>query len=116
MRTTFGSATSAGEIATHLGAGRSAVPAMPVVFDACLRPAVTSRWLRLTGWSAQRTLRVLKVSLGRPVTWIEQAQRNRDGRLWLELSELDIANWATVVSIDECPAQIEGQGRLSDCV
>ena len=37
MRTTFGSATSPGEIATHLGAGRSA---MPVVFDACLRPAV----------------------------------------------------------------------------
>jgi hypothetical protein len=46
------------------------------------------------------------------VTWIEQAQRNRDGRLWLELSELDIANWATVVGIDECPAQIEGEGRL----
>lgn len=46
------------------------------------------------------------------MTWIEQAQRNRDGRLWLELSELDIADWATVVSIDECPAQIEGQGRL----
>jgi len=46
------------------------------------------------------------------VTWIEQAQRNRDGRLWLELSELDIADWATVVSIDECPAQIEGEGRL----
>ncbi len=109
MRTTFGSATSAGEIATHLGAGRSAVP---VVFDACLRPAVTSRWLRLTGWSAQRTLRVLKVSLGRPVTWIEQAQRNRDGRLWLELSELDIADWATVVSTEECRAEIEGEGRL----
>ena len=113
MRTTFGSATSPGEIATHLGTGRSAVP---VVFDACLRPAVNSRWLRLTGWSAQRTLRVLQVSLARPVTWIEQAQRDRAGRLWLELSELDIANWATVVSIDECPAQIEGQGRLSDCV
>jgi hypothetical protein len=68
--------------------------------------------LRLTGWSAQRTLRVLKVSLARPVTWIEQAQRNRDGRLWLELSELDIADWATVVSIDECPSEIEGEGRL----
>ena len=37
MRTTFGSATSPGEIATHFGAGRSA---MPAVFDACLRPAV----------------------------------------------------------------------------
>lgn len=68
--------------------------------------------MRLTGWSAQRTLRVLKVSLARPVTWIEQAQRNRDGRLWLELSELDIADWATVVSIDECPSEIEGEGRL----
>jgi len=54
----------------------------------------------------------MQVSLARPVTWIEQAQRNRDGRLWLELSELDIADWATVVGIDECPAQIEGQGRL----
>ena len=112
MRTTFGSATSPGEIATHLGAGRSAMPAVPVGFDACLRPAVNSRWLRLTGWSAQRTLRVLQVSLARPVTWIEQAQRNRDGRLWLELSELDIADWATVVSIDECPSEIEGEGRL----
>ena len=73
---------------------------------------MNSRWLRLTGWSAQRTLRVLQVSLARPVTWIDQAQRDRDGRLWLELSELDIADWATVVSIDECPAEIEGEGRL----
>ncbi|MCP4858333.1 MAG: hypothetical protein GY903_27970, partial [Fuerstiella sp.] len=46
------------------------------------------------------------------MTWIEQAQRDRAGRLWLELSELGIADWATVVSIDECPAQIEGEGRL----
>ena len=46
------------------------------------------------------------------MTWIEQTQRNRDGRLWLELSEFDIADWATVVSIDECPAEIEGEGRL----
>ncbi len=50
--------------------------------------------------------------MARPVTWIEQAQRDRAGRLWLELSELGIADWATVVSIDECPAQIEGEGRL----
>ena len=35
MRTTFGSATSPGEIATHFGAGRSAMPAVPVGFDAC---------------------------------------------------------------------------------
>ncbi len=46
------------------------------------------------------------------MTWIEQAQRDRAGRLWLELSELGIADWATVVGIDECPAQIEGEGRL----
>ena len=46
------------------------------------------------------------------MTWIEQAQRDRTARLWLELSELDIADWATVVSIDECPAEIEGEGRL----
>ena len=46
------------------------------------------------------------------MTWIEQAQRDRTARLWLELSELGIADWATVVSTDECPAEIEGQGRL----
>jgi len=85
---------------------------MPVVFDARPRPAVNSGWWTLTGWSAQRTLRVLKVSLARPVTWIEQAQRDRVGRLWLELSELCITDWATVVSTGECPAEIEGEGRL----
>ena len=81
------------------------------MFDAWPRPAVNSRWLRLTVGSAQRTLRVLKVSLARSVKWIEQAQQDRDGRLCLELSELDIADWGTVVSFDECPAEIKGEAE-----
>ncbi|MEP3480863.1 MAG: polymorphic toxin-type HINT domain-containing protein [Fuerstiella sp.] len=54
----------------------------------------------------------LKVSLARPLSWIDEAPKNSDGSIWLEFEELGIANWAEVLSINECPEGILGDGRL----
>ncbi|MEJ7593128.1 MAG: polymorphic toxin-type HINT domain-containing protein [Planctomycetaceae bacterium] len=54
----------------------------------------------------------LKVTLARPLSWIEAAERDPDGRLWLEFEELGIANWADVVAIELCREAPLGEGRL----
>ncbi len=54
----------------------------------------------------------LKVTLARPLTWIEESERDEHGRLWLEFEELGIANWADVLAIEPCPAAAVGEGRL----
>lgn len=52
------------------------------------------------------------MSLARPFWWIDETPRNSDGAIWLEFEELGIANWANVLSVNECPESILGDGRL----
>ena len=54
----------------------------------------------------------MKVTLARPQAWIEAAQRDSEGRIWLEFKELGIANWANVLAIEPCPEAAVGEGRL----
>ena len=54
----------------------------------------------------------MKVTLARPQAWIEAAQRDSEGRFWLEFKELGIANWANVLAIEPCPEAAVGEGRL----
>ena len=54
----------------------------------------------------------MKVTLARPQVWIEAAQRDSEGRIWLEFKELGIANWANVLAIEPCPEAAVGEGRL----
>ena len=54
----------------------------------------------------------MKVTLSRPQAWIEAAQRDSEGRIWLEFKELGIANWANVLAIEPCPEAAVGEGRL----
>ena len=54
----------------------------------------------------------MRVTLARPVTWLEAAGRDDLGRLWLEFKELGVANWANVLAIEPCPEAEVGQGRL----
>ena len=54
----------------------------------------------------------MRVTLARPVAWVEAAGRDDHGRLWLEFKELGIANWANVLAIEPCPEAAMGEGRL----
>ena len=54
----------------------------------------------------------MRVTLARPLTWLETAGRDDHGRLWLEFKELGIANWANVLTVEPCPEAAVGQGRL----
>jgi hypothetical protein len=54
----------------------------------------------------------MRVTLARPLTWLETAVRDDHGRLWLEFKELGIANWANVLAIEPCPEAAVGEGRL----
>lgn len=54
----------------------------------------------------------MRVTLARPLTWLETAARDDHGRLWLEFKELGIANWANVLAIEPCPEAAVGEGRL----
>ena len=54
----------------------------------------------------------MRVTLARPVAWVEAAGRDDHGRLWLEFKELGIANWANVLAIEPCPESAVGEGRL----
>ena len=54
----------------------------------------------------------MRVTLARPVAWVEAAGRDDHGRLWLEFKELGIANWANVLAIEPCPEAAVGEGRL----
>ena len=54
----------------------------------------------------------MRVTLARPLTWLEAAGRDDHGRLWLEFKELGIAKWANVLAIEPCPEAAVGEGRL----
>lgn len=54
----------------------------------------------------------MRVTLARPLMWLETAGRDDHGRLWLEFKELGIANWANVLAIEPCPEASVSEGRL----
>ena len=54
----------------------------------------------------------MRVTLARPLTWLEAAGRDDHGRLWLEFKELGIAKWANVLAIEPCTEAAVGEGRL----
>lgn len=50
----------------------------------------------------------LSAPLLRPVAWVVSAGAIPDEQRWLSIPELNIAEWATVCSIEACPAEAAG--------
>ncbi len=53
-----------------------------------------------------------RISLARPLAWIESVERNDMGQVWMEFEELGIGGWATLQATEPCPTDIVGEGRV----